>query len=37
MWERIYELLLRVFKLTTKVELHDKEIEKLNAEIKELN
>ena len=37
MWEKIYELLSKVFKLTTTVELHDKQIEKLNDEIKELN
>lgn len=27
----------KVFKLTTNVELHDKQIEKLNNEVKELN
>ncbi len=37
MWERFYELLSRVFKLTITVELHDKQIEKLNEEVKELN
>ena len=28
---------MKVFKLTTKVEQHDKEIEKLNLEIRDLN
>lgn len=37
MLEKIYELLLKVFKQTTNVELHDKKIEKLNKEVKELN
>ncbi len=37
MLEKIYELLSKVFKLTTNVELHDKQIEKLNEEVKELN
>ncbi len=37
MLEKIYELLAKVFKLTTNVELHDKQIEKLNEEVRELN
>jgi len=37
MLEKIYDLLSRVFKLMTNVELHDKQIEKLNEEVKELN
>lgn len=37
MWEKIVDLLARVFKLTTKVEQHDKDIEKLNLEIRDLN
>lgn len=37
MLEKIYDLLSKVFKLTTNVELHDKQIEKLNEEVKELN
>ncbi len=37
MWEKFYELLSRIFKLTTTVEWHDKQIEELNEEVKELN
>ncbi len=37
MLEKIYDLLSKVFKLTTNVKLHDKQIEKLNEEVKELN
>lgn len=37
MWEKIVDFLSKVFKLTTKVEQHDKEIEKLNLEIRDLN
>jgi peptidoglycan hydrolase CwlO-like protein len=36
MWEKIVDFLSKVFKLTTKVEQHDKEIEKLNLEIRDL-
>ena len=37
MLDKIYELLSKVFRLTTTVELHDKQIEKLNEEVKDLN
>ena len=35
--EKIYDFLSRIFKMTTNVEQHDKQIEKLNEEVKELN
>ncbi len=37
MWEKIVELLSKVFRLTTRVEQHDKDLEKLNLEIRDLN
>jgi archaellum component FlaC len=37
MWEKIYDIFAKVLSLTIKTEQHDKEIEKLNAEVKELN
>lgn len=37
MWEKIYDLITKVFSLTIKTEQHDKAIEKLNEEVKELN
>ncbi len=37
MWEKIYDIFAKVFSLTIKTEQHDKAIEKLNDDVKELN
>jgi hypothetical protein len=37
MWEKIYDIFAKVFSLTIKTEQHDKAIEKLNDDVKELH
>jgi hypothetical protein len=37
MWEKFYDIFAKVFSLTIKTEQHDKAIEKLNDDVKELH